>query len=235
MPKFIPLSQPRRLSKIEISDLLEGNRVISNGLPKSTSLPLHAMQQQLYASEDRINSDQTNTGYDDVQQCEPDPIQPLELPYLEPRNPLPPNGSAAINSSGLFVGKSPQPDKAKQVMGLNLPKSLNHNSPRKVTADGNIAALEKEYADVFTPQLPTINGDVSEEKESMEEDRIRETAKDIYYGTELLVAFGDAARWLMSANDFNSKVRAAYMGIFDFTGLDILTAVRYTYFCSLLI
>ena len=226
MPKFTPLSQPKRISKIDIDDLnqvLEGNRAVSNGLPKSTSLPLHAMQQQLYGPERGVSSDRMNARYSEDMQ---DPIQPLQVAPVGQHNHLPSSTSHTPDSSGLFVGKSPQPDKAKQVMGLNPSKPLNYNSTRKIPEDGNIAALEKEYADVFSPRLPPTNSGAREDGESMEEDRIKETARDIYNGTELLVAFGDAARWLMSSNDFNCKVRTAYMELFDFMGLDILTAVR---------
>lgn len=125
--------------------------------------------------------------------------------------------------------KSPQPDKAKQIMGLNMVKSLS-TAPRQVHGDdGNIAALENEYSDVLSPKQPTFlepEKDELREKASMEEDRIKDTARDLYNGTESLVSFGDTASWLMNTSEFNSKVRTAYMELFDFMGLDILTAVR---------
>ena len=131
-----------------------------------------------------------------------------------------------------YIGKSSQQDKAMQVMGLNGQKSLPSVRRKPIKDDGNIAALEKEFSDVIAPQVLTLGGSsrnsmIRVNGGSVEEDRVKATARDIYNGTELLVALGDAARWLMSSNEFNSKVRTAYMELFDFMGLDILTAVRY--------
>jgi hypothetical protein len=130
--------------------------------------------------------------------------------------------------SGKCLGKSPEPEKAKQVMGLNPAKPISQQHKKTREEDGNIVALEKEYANAFTPQKPKFEVETTsvEDKGSEDIDRVKETARDIYNGTELLVALGDAARWLMSTNDFNTKVRTAYMELFDLMGLDILTSVR---------
>jgi len=114
-------------------------------------------------------------------------------------------------------------------MGLNPAKPISQQQKKTREGDGNIVALEKEYADAFTPQKPRFEVERSsvEDKGSEDIDRVKETARDIYNGTELLVALGDAARWLMSTNDFNTKVRTAYMELFDLMGLDILTSVRW--------
>jgi len=133
--------------------------------------------------------------------------------------------------SGKCLGKSPEQEKAKQVMGLNPAKPLSSGSQHRKThgEDGNIVALEKAYADTLTLQKPMfeVERNSVEEKGSEDIDRIKETARDIYNGTELLIALGDAARWLMNSNDFNTKVRTAYMELYDFMGLDILTSVRW--------
>jgi hypothetical protein len=131
----------------------------------------------------------------------------------------------------IYVGKTSQQDKAKQVMGLNGRKSLSSTHRKSGRGDGNMTALETEFSDVISPQKlasedNSRNSFIRENEASIDEDRVKETARDIYNGTELLVALGDAARWLMSSNEFNSRVRTAYMELFDFTGLDILTAVR---------
>jgi hypothetical protein len=138
----------------------------------------------------------------------------------------------ADESNNRYVGRSPEPDKAKQIMGLNpsKPRSSIHRKTKK--HDANIVVLESEHSNAVSPRSPRFevsikNGAVREKEESMEEDRVKETARDIYNGTELLVALGDAARWLMSSNEFNSKVRTAYMELFDLLGLDILGSVRY--------
>jgi Sec7-like guanine-nucleotide exchange factor len=139
--------------------------------------------------------------------------------------------SHASDSNGVYIGKSPQPDKAKQVMGLNPGKRLSSSQCKVLGDDGNIAALEKEYSDVFAPEPEEpLTGDTARENDdSMDEDRVKETARDIYSGTEILVAFSGAARWLMKDNEFNSRVRTAYMELYDFVGLDILAAVRYAF------
>lgn len=126
--------------------------------------------------------------------------------------------------------KSPQTDKAKQVMGMDTKKPLHNGHRTVLSSDGNITALENEYSDVTSPQNATVAEPVKAEENgvSLEVDRVKETARDLYNGTELFVALGDAASWLMNSNEFNSKVRTAYMELFDFMGLDILTAVRYT-------
>ena len=131
-----------------------------------------------------------------------------------------------------YLGQSSHQDKAKQVMGLNGKKSLSSVQRKRIQDDGNIAALETKVLDIITPRTETFEGSpkidiVKETRGSIEEDRIKETAREIYNGNELSVSFGDAAKWLTNNNDFNSKVRTAYMGLFDFMGLDILTAVRY--------
>jgi hypothetical protein len=129
--------------------------------------------------------------------------------------------------------KSPQPGKAKQVMGMDFAtKPLSPvGSGRKVSEDGNIAALENEYSDVLSQKdSPGTSAEPSPSREksiSMDEDRIKETARDIYNGTELLVPFSEAASWLMSSHEFNSRVRVAYMELYDFMGVDLLNAVRY--------
>lgn len=136
------------------------------------------------------------------------------------------------DSNNRYVGRSPEPDKARQIMGLNTPKSCPSVHRKTKKHDGSNAAPESEHPGVVAPRTlqpeVSIRNEVVKEKgESMEEDRIKETARDIYSGTELLVALGDAAGWLMSSNDFNSKVRTAYMELFDLMGMDILSSVRY--------
>jgi hypothetical protein len=124
---------------------------------------------------------------------------------------------------------SPHPTKAKQLMGIDFTSKPLLAEKRKPmhNEDGNIAALENEYSDVTSPDEMTFAEALKSTEPSIECDRIRETARDIYNGTELLVSVADAASWLMSTNEFNSKVRSAYMDLFDFTGLDVLTAVRF--------
>jgi hypothetical protein len=141
--------------------------------------------------------------------------------------------SATSNASDLNLQKPkkhPQSGKAKQVMGMDFSTKPLSKHNRIVSEDGNIAALEREYSDVFSPPKETTFALASPVK-SMDEDRVKETARDIYNGTELLVPFGEAASWLMSSNDFNSRVRAAYMELFDFMGVDMLNAVRYDVHC----
>lgn len=141
--------------------------------------------------------------------------------------------TSEANANTRYIGRSSQQDKAKQVMGLNGKKSLPSIRRKGMREDGNITALESEFQDVLTPRKETFDRPSTEgttrENGSIEDDRIKETARDIYNGTELLVALGDAARWLMSNNEFNTKVRTAYMELFDFVGLDILTAVRFVF------
>ena len=115
-------------------------------------------------------------------------------------------------------------------MGLNGKKSVSNIQKNKITDDGNITALDKEFQDVVSTRKHTFDDAADilrESSESIDEDRVKETARDIFNGTELLVSLSEAAKWLMSTNDFNSRVRAAYFELFDFVGLDILTAVRY--------
>lgn len=129
----------------------------------------------------------------------------------------------------MHVGRSPRQEKAKQVMGLNTKKSLSNVHKNKSVDDGNITALETEYQDIMSPRKHTFNESAEvllENSESLDEDRVKETARDIFNGTELLVSLSEAAKWLMSSNEFNSRVRTSYMELFDFVGLDILTAVR---------
>ena len=137
--------------------------------------------------------------------------------------------SATSNASDVNLKqptKSLQPNKAKQVMGLDFTTKPLHGFKhgRMVSADGNITALENEYSDIMTPVKSTF----SEPKSvvSIDEERVKETARDIFNGTELLVAFSDAAGWLMSSQEFNSRVRVAYMELYDFMGVNILNAVR---------
>jgi antitoxin component of RelBE/YafQ-DinJ toxin-antitoxin module len=115
-------------------------------------------------------------------------------------------------------------------MGVDTKKPLHNGHRTALSSDGNITALENEYSDVTSPQNATVAEPVKAEENgvSLEVDRVKETARDLYNGTELFVALGDAASWLMNSNEFNSKVRTAYMELFDFMGLDILAAVRYT-------
>jgi len=115
-------------------------------------------------------------------------------------------------------------------MGLNAKKSLSNVQKNKIADDGNMTALETEFQDVISPRKHTFEdaADIPRESgESMDEDQVKETARDIFSGTELLVSLGEAAKWLMSTNEFNSRVRRAYFQLFDFVGLDILAAVRY--------
>ena len=141
--------------------------------------------------------------------------------------------TSEANENTIYIGKSSQQDKAKQIMGLNGKKSLPSIHRKPPREDGHIAALETQFQDVLTPPKHTFERTSRDaavrENESMDDDRVKETARDIYSGTELLVSMGDAARWLMSSNEFNTKVRMAYMELFDFVGLDILTAVRYIF------
>jgi hypothetical protein len=141
---------------------------------------------------------------------------------------LSPGNISDQNLNFKYSNKSPQPDKAKQIMGLEPAKKLPSN--RKFSSeDGNIAALESEYFDIFVPQKEIIDekeGEFKPSHQSEETERIKETAKDIFNGTELFVGISDATNWLMNTNEFNTKVRIAYMELFDFIGLDILTAMR---------
>jgi hypothetical protein len=130
-----------------------------------------------------------------------------------------------------YIGKTSQQDKAKQIMGLSGQKSLPSTRRKPMKDDGNITALETEFLDVRTPEKPIFDDSprdntVTTNGVSVEEDPVKETARDIYNGAGLSVAPGEAARWLMSSSDFNAKVRTAYMELFDFMGLDILAAVR---------
>jgi hypothetical protein len=140
--------------------------------------------------------------------------------------------ASPIAESTPKLKRSPQPDKAKQVMGMDKIKPLPSGHRTVLSSDGNIAALENEFSDVSSPQNSTIPEPVKPDTQgengvSSEEDRIKETARNIYDGTEIFVSLGDAANWLMKSKEFNSKVRTAYMELFDFMGLDIVTAVRY--------
>jgi len=105
--------------------------------------------------------------------------------------------------------------------------------------------LEKEFADAYTQQdhTPDKTEAARDEPQAVKEnglsngvsvdlDRVKETAKDIYDGTQVLVALGDASRWLMETGEFNNQVRIAYMELFDFVGVDILTAVRFESFLA---
>lgn len=139
--------------------------------------------------------------------------------------------SSFTTESTLKVKKSPQSDKANQLIGLNITKSLSGSQRQLHGDDGNIAALEREYSDVLSPKRPTFlepeKDELTREKgPSTEQDRVKETARALYNGDESLVSLGDTASWLMTTSVFNSKVRTAYMELFDFMGLDILTAVR---------
>jgi len=89
--------------------------------------------------------------------------------------------------------------------------------------DGNIKALEIEYSDVVSSRRNTFETAIQDD----DDERIKQTAKDIFDGTETLVAINDAAIWLMRSDEYHSRVRTAYMELFDFMGLDVLTAVRY--------
>lgn len=113
-------------------------------------------------------------------------------------------------------------------MGLQTSKPL---SSRKFIGDDNFTTLEREHADLRTPTRPKVQEPMKangvDDYTSMDEDRVKETARDIYYGTELLVSMNEAAKWLMNPNEFNTKVRTAYMELYDFLGSDVLTAVRY--------
>lgn len=143
--------------------------------------------------------------------------------------------SLTSDSNVQYIGKSSQQDKAKQVMGLNGDKSLSSTHRKPMKDDGNITTLETEFADVVTPQKAIVDelkdNTIRANGGSVQQDRVKETARDIYNGDGLLIALSDAARWLMNTSDFNSKVRTAYMELFDFMGLDILTAVRYFSSC----
>lgn len=132
--------------------------------------------------------------------------------------------------SGKYAGRPLRQEKAKQVMGMNTKKSLSPVLKSKVADEVNVAAAEPEFQDVGSPRKHTFDdsADIPRENgESMDEDRVKETARDIFHGTELLVSLAEAPRWLMSTREYNSKVRIAYMELFDFMGLDILMAVRY--------
>lgn len=116
-------------------------------------------------------------------------------------------------------------------MGLSGQKSLPSTRRKPKKDDENITALETEFSDVRIPEKPIFDESpkddtVTANGVSVEEDPVKGTARDIYNGAGLSVAPGDAARWLMNSSDFNTKVRTAYMDLFDFMGLDILTAVR---------
>jgi len=130
------------------------------------------------------------------------------------------------SDSGKHVGRSRQ-EKAKRVMGLNAKKSLSNVQKNKIADAGNMTALETDFQDVVSPRKHTFDDAADIPREIMDEDRVKETARDIFNGTELLLSLGEAAKWLMNTNEFNSRVRRAYFELFDFVGLDILTAVRY--------
>jgi hypothetical protein len=132
--------------------------------------------------------------------------------------------------SAKYGGRSLRQEKAKQVMGLNTKKSLSPVLKANARDEGIVVAPEPEFQDIVSPRKHTVDdsADIPRENgESMDEDRVKETARDIFHGTELLVSLAEAPQWLMSTNEFNSKVRVAYMELFDFMGLDILMAVRY--------
>jgi len=147
------------------------------------------------------------------------------------------------SSSVKYIGRSPEPNKAKAVMGLEIPKDSSPIlHPRAMTP------LEKEFADAYTQQDRTPDKTEAARDEpqpvrengvsngvSVDLDRVKETAKDIYDGTQVLVALGDASRWLMATGEFNNQVRTAYMELFDFVGVDILSAVRFDSFLAPLI
>lgn len=142
---------------------------------------------------------------------------------------LPSSTGSRASDSGKHVGRSPYQEKAQQLMGLNK-KTIPNVQKSKPEDDVDITALESESQDVLSPRKHTFDDsadNLRENGESMDEDRVKETARDIFNGTELLVSLAEAPKWLMSTNEFNCKVRTAYMELFDFAGFDILTAVRY--------
>jgi len=125
--------------------------------------------------------------------------------------------------------KSPATDKAREIMGLRTVKSISpiSNTNQHGSGAGHTDAPENENTDTNPPAEPTnLKKSVSDERLTSEEDRIKEYARDIFNCTESLITFNEASSWLMKTDDFNSRVRDAYMELFDFVGLDILAAVR---------
>ena len=204
---------------------------LSNGPTSSTANNLpHALSQnsphQQPYPEVRIENDHGEVTHNRESRCD------FEVNQVSNLSSGATSYISEANENTRYIGKSSQQDKAKQVMGLSGKKSLSSVRRKPPREDGNITALESEFQDVLTPQKESFerpSRDTIRENGSMQEDRIKETARDIYNGTELLVTLGDAAGWLMSNNEFNTQVRTAYMELFDFVGLDILTAVRYVF------
>ena len=200
---------------VENFTLTNGNATSSKAIPsraRSQTSPRQPHHVDL-----RIDIDHTPLPRHSVEAT--DTVQSGRKPSNETSNPY-------------IIQQSQKPsrsDKAKEVMGLSGSKSIQ-NANRKPTtgADGNIQALEKEYSDILspTPQVVKFDESVQEKETTEEEDRVKEYARDIFNCTESLVAFSDASSWLMSTEEFNSKVRIAYMELFDLIGLDILTGVR---------
>jgi Sec7-like guanine-nucleotide exchange factor len=118
-------------------------------------------------------------------------------------------------------------DKAREVMGLTTAKPVSNINRKTSNATSIDVSTEKEKTVISSPSsLETLqkfnsNGPVAEE-----DDRVKEYARDIFNCTEVFIPYTEASSWLMKTDDFNSKVRSAYMDLFDFVGIDILAAVR---------
>ena len=232
VPLPLPRHSPQNPPNHPLTDLRHTieNFQLSNSSSHAESSPNSRRRSQ--TSPHKPPYPEVRIAYDGDLRFDSDASQVSEVSEIIPQNRLTSSAtSLGSDPNVIYVGKSSQQDKAKQVMGLNGRKSLSSVRRKPVRGDRNTTALETEFSDNVTPQKLSLednsrNSLIQENEASMDEDRVKETARDIYNGTELLVALGDAARWLMSSNEFNSKVRTAYMEIFDFIGLDILTAVR---------
>ncbi|QSL66822.1 hypothetical protein MERGE_001209 [Pneumocystis wakefieldiae] len=85
----------------------------------------------------------------------------------------------------------------------------------------------KEIKDLLTKSDNGNHGDVYDlNKEESLKYNASIIAKSIFYGKETYVSKAKAASWLGDCMELNSEARTLYMNQFDWTGLDILTALR---------
>ena len=139
-------------------------------------------------------------------------------------NPVSQTASTAERSP---IQKASPVTKAKEVVGLTTTKPISDVTRKPSNPDSDKEISEKERTDGSLPlHSDKIDASALRIDTTGDDDRIKEYARDIFNCTESLVSFSDASSWLMSTDEFNSRVRIAYMELFDFMGLDILTAVR---------
>jgi hypothetical protein len=142
-------------------------------------------------------------------------VHPPDLPPVPKEERL----RGSVSNGALRTPKASPKPKIPEIV-----TSEPANGQRKaMIVDGNTNALETEYADVLAPAMDTFETAVPDE----DEERIKLTARDIFDGTETMVAMNEASIWLMRSDEYHSKVRTAYMELFDFMGLDVLSAMRY--------